>query len=143
MLRAEPAGCCRIALALGAQIRAEPLDRLRDVRGRGLKGRAGRLCLRNPFLDRDVKLVERAGGLGGLAEDVTAAEAGQIVGRVVKAKLMDSAVGADQFQVQLLQIRIHLAHGRTVRRVVLRAHLKTLLSQEKLQGGAQYNLPYL
>ena len=113
-MRAEFVRHREITLALGVQVGGKPLDRLRDLLRSGLERRTGRLGRRNPGFEGSVKLVESTGGLGGLAENVAAAESSQIIGRIVKAKLVDSAVGAHEFEVSMLQIRVHLPGGGTV-----------------------------
>ena len=91
-----------VTLLLGAQIRRKPFDALGDLFRSRLKGGGGRLYRRDIPFERRVKLVESAGGLGGLAKDIAPAKSGEIVSGVVKTKLVDGSMRAYQFKVSLL-----------------------------------------
>jgi hypothetical protein len=100
-------------VALVAQVSSQPLHGLRDLVVGWREVSAGR-CegLRDLLFDGGIKGTERAGSLCGLAQDVAASEAGEIFSGIVKAELVRGAVGAEQFQLGVAKLRIHLQNGR-------------------------------
>jgi hypothetical protein len=79
----------------------------------------------NLVLDRRIKVAKRAGGFRRLAQDVAAPEAGEIIGGVVKAELMDSAMRAENLQVSMVEFGIHLHNGTAVIGIFVRIHRQT------------------
>jgi len=124
VLVAKRLGGGNIVLSLLAQVGGDILDSLGNLGAGQLKVGIGR-GLRNLFLNGRVKLVQGTGGLGGLAQNVASSEAGEIIGGVVKAKLVCGAMGAEQLQLSVLDLGIHLHNGEAIIGILVRIHLKT------------------
>jgi len=125
MLVAEREGCRKIVLALLAQVSADAVDGLGDPVARRLdRGFEARSGLRRSdliFYAR-VKLVEGTGGLGRLVQNIAACETGKKVCGIVKTKLMGGAVGAQELELSVLELGIHLQNGDPVFGILVRIH---------------------
>jgi hypothetical protein len=90
--------------------------------GAGLGIGRNRSGVVNLVLNGGVKLVERGSGLGRLMQNVAAAEARQIIGGIAKPKLMNGAVSAEDLELSMLEIGVHLQDRNSVVRILKRAH---------------------
>src|SRR4051812_19927153 len=121
VLRAERAGDRQIVLALLSHVVGEPLDGLPYLLWGGF-----RVCRhftqRNPGLDMSIEIVQRRGGLSRFTQHFSPAEADEIIGGIVQAKLVDGAMRAQQLQLCPLQFGVHLLNR--VIRFTERRHLQ-------------------
>jgi hypothetical protein len=99
----------------------------------------------NFFFDGRIELVQGAHRFGGFAQEVAASETSEIVGRIVKAELMDSAMRAENLQVSVLEFGIHLHNSAAVIGILIRIHLEKALPNleiRELQEGAHVLIIY-
>jgi len=111
-----------IVIALLLEIGCEPIGGLSDFLQSWLVGRFVFFSSRNLLFDGGVKLVQGGRGLCGLAEDIAAAKAGEIVGRIVEAKLMNGAGGTEQLHLSVLKLGIHLQDRNAFFGILIRIH---------------------
>lgn len=121
---AERRGERGIARALFAEITGKPFDGFGNLLGGGL--RCGSLLgLRNLVFYIGIEVAENSCGLGGLMQDVATAKAGQVVGRVVKAKLMNCVLGTEQLELSFLELGVHLQNRDLMLWILIRGHRRT------------------
>jgi hypothetical protein len=82
-------------LALFPQVTGELFDGRSNLLGTGLGNGGSRSGMGNLVFNGGVKVVERGSCLGRLAQNVAAAEAREVIGRIAKPKLMNGAVSAE------------------------------------------------
>lgn len=119
---AERSGDRGIVLALFTQVTGEPFNRLIDLSLGWLPCGRTRYGLGNLAFDAGIEVVEGGRSLGGLAQDVTPAEAREIVGRIVKAKLMNCVVCTEQLELSFLELGVHLQDGNMGLWILKRGH---------------------
>jgi hypothetical protein len=70
-------------------------------------------------------------------QNVAAAEAREVIGRIAKPKLMNGAVSTEELELSMLEIGIHLQDGNSVVRILKRAHSEVTPSfqLENYRGG--------
>ncbi|HWF47927.1 MAG TPA: hypothetical protein VG168_13030 [Bryobacteraceae bacterium] len=127
-------------LPLLAQVTYDVFDSQRHLGGVQLRLGLGSVP-GNLFFDRRIELAQGARRFGGFAQEVAAPETGEIVGSVVKAELMDSAMRAENLQVSVLEFGIHLHNRAAVIGILIRIHLEKALPNleiKELQEGPTY-----
>src|SRR4029077_8950327 len=85
-----------IVLALFPQVTGKPFDGLSNLLGAGFGNWRSRRGVGNLVFNGGVKVVERGGCLGRLMQNVAAAEAREVIGRIAKPKLMNGAVSTEE-----------------------------------------------
>src|SRR5579864_6935625 len=70
-------------------------------------------------------------------QNVAAAKAREVIGRIAKPKLMDGAVSTEELELSMLEIGIHLQDGNSVVRILKGTHSEVTPSfqLENYRGG--------